>query len=84
MPGLNGTGPQGNGPIGGRRFRRCHMQNVPSQEPATAAQPDQEVNVAVISQDSPQKTLLYGRGRGGVPCGCGPGLRFSGARLLSE
>ena len=32
MPGLNGTGPQGNGPIGGRRFRRCRMQNVPSQE----------------------------------------------------
>ena len=68
MPGLNGTGPQGNGPNCGRRFGRCNI--------AVAAQPAQDEMETMVSQDSTQNIPVYGRGRGGVPCRCGRGFGF--------
>jgi len=66
MPGLNGTGPQGNGPTCGRGFGRCRMVPVPAHVPATATQPDQDQNGAAVSQGSAQNIPVYGRGRGGI------------------
>ncbi|MDO8874105.1 MAG: DUF5320 domain-containing protein [Methanoregula sp.] len=82
MPGLNGTGPEGNGSIIGRGFGRCRM--VPAQEPAVAAHSAQDENVPAISQGSAQNIPVYGRGRGGIPCGCGQGFGFGGGRRLQR
>lgn len=75
MPGLNGTGPQGNGPMSGRRFGRCRMANVP----AAPAQPALDENGRSMTQDSEQNIPVYGRGRGGI-CGCGRGFGFGSGR----
>ncbi|MEN6443783.1 MAG: DUF5320 domain-containing protein [Methanoregula sp.] len=80
MPGLNGTGPQGNGPMSGRGFGRCRMAPAPVQEPAIAGQPAQDENGPAISQGPMQNIPVYGRGRGGIPCGCGGGFGFGGQR----
>lgn len=82
MPGLNGLGPQGNGPIGSRRFGRCTIAPVLVQ--AVAAQPVQDEMETMVSQDSTQNIPVYGRGRGGVPCGCGRGFGFFGGRRLRK
>jgi len=84
MPGLNGMGPHGNGPIGGRRFGRCNTAHVPVQVPAVVAQPARDEMETMVSQDSTQDIPVYGRGRGGVPCGCRRGFGFRGSRRLQE
>ncbi|MBR1369343.1 hypothetical protein RJ53_07485 [Methanocalculus chunghsingensis] len=61
MPGLNGRGPLGMGPMTGRRMGRCVS---PSSDAQSAAQSEQ---------------IIYGLGRGGLPCGCGRG--FGGGRM---
>ncbi|MGA2914379.1 MAG: DUF5320 domain-containing protein [Methanoregula sp.] len=72
MPGLNGTGPVRTGPMSGSRgFGRCRMIVAPAQEPA-------------MPQGSAQNIPVYGRGRGGIPCGCGRGFGFSGGRRFRE
>jgi len=78
MPGLNGTGPVGNGPMSGRRFGRCRMANVP----AATAQPahDENGRAMTMTQASEQNNPVCGRGRGGIPCGCGRGFGFGGGR----
>ena len=80
MPGLNGTGPQGNGPMSGRGFGRCRMATAPAQVPAATAQPAHDENGLAMTQASEQNIPVYGRGRGGIPCGCGRGFGFGGGR----
>jgi len=80
MPGLNGTGPQGIGPMSGRGFGRCRMTPVPAQETAIPAQPAHDENGPSMSQGSLQNMPVYGRDRGGIPCGCGRGFGFGGGR----
>ena len=82
MPGLNGTGPQANGPMSGRGFGRCRTIVAPAQEPAVAVQQADEERGTAISQESAQNNPVFGRGRGGVPCGCGRGFGFGGGRRL--
>jgi len=82
MPGLDGTGPEGKGPIIGRRFGRSRMASVPALEPAIAAQPDHNEEGSAVPQGPIQNTPVYGRGRGGIPCGCGQGFGFRGGRRL--
>jgi hypothetical protein len=84
MPELNGMGPQGNDPMIGRGLGRCRMAPVPAQEPAAVAQPAHDNNGAARSQGSAQNIPVYGRGRGGIPCGCGRGYGFGGGRRLRE
>ena len=84
MPGLNGMGPQGNGPIGSRRFGRCRTASVPAQEPVVTEQSAHDEMETVVSLDSTQSIQIYGRGRGGVPCRCGRGFGFVGGRHLQE
>ncbi|NLB00810.1 MAG: DUF5320 domain-containing protein [Methanomicrobiales archaeon] len=66
MPGFDGTGPRGTGPMTGRRMGRCApspVEGTPTgEETAAPVQPPQG----------------YGLGRGGIPRGCGRG--FGGGR----
>ncbi len=83
MPGFNGTGPNGQGPMtgGGRGF--C-AQPQTGQAPQT---PDQQGNQADIPQaDIPAGPggVVYGLGRGGLPRGGGRGRCFGGGRGLGR
>ncbi|WAC05535.1 MAG: DUF5320 domain-containing protein [Methanoregula sp.] len=80
MPGFNGKGPQGTGPMSGRGFGRCRTMTAPEQEPAAPLQQAYEGNESAITQGSIQNIPVYGRGRGGVPCRCGRGFGFGGGR----
>ena len=82
MPGLNGMGPQGTGPISGRGFGRCRTVAAPAQEPAAPVQQANEGGEPAMTQDPVQNIPVYGRGRGGIPCGCGRGFGFGGGRHL--
>jgi hypothetical protein len=57
MPNLNGTGPQGEGPLTGRRRGRCRD----TEKSETQKNP------------SENKDVIYGLGRGGKPHGGGTG-----------
>jgi len=80
MPGLNGTGPRANGPMGGRGFGRCLRIVAPAQESAALVQQVNEESGTAISQESAQNNSVFGRGRGGFPRGCGRGFGFGGGR----
>ena len=82
MPGLNGTGPQANGPMSGRGCGRCRTVVAPAQESAAPQQIADEESGTAVSQESTQNNPVFGRGRGGVPCGCGRGFGFGGGRRL--
>lgn len=82
MPGLNGTGPRANGPMSGRGFGRCRTIGAPAQESAAPVQQADEESGTAMSQESAQNNPVFGRGRGGVPCGCGRGFGFGGGRRL--
>ena len=82
MPGLNGTGPQGNGLMSGRGLDRCSMAPVAAVEISSLEQPAHDENGVAMSQGPSQIIPVYGRGRGGVPCGCGRGFGFGGQRRL--
>ncbi|MDP3564934.1 MAG: DUF5320 domain-containing protein [Methanoregula sp.] len=82
MPGLNGTGPQRTGPMSGRGFGRCRTIVAPEQEYAAPVQQINEVSEPAMTRGSAQNIPVYGRGRGGIPCGCGHGFGFGGARRL--
>ncbi len=64
MPNLNGTGPQGQGPLTGRRSGRCR-----DTEKAEAQ-----------NKSSESKEVIYGLGRGGRPRGGGGFGKGRGAR----
>lgn len=80
MPGLNRTGPQGNGPMSGRGLGRCRMVPVPAQELKTTARLVYHENEAALVQGSVPDVPAYGRRRGGIPCGCDRGFGFGGGR----
>ncbi|MDV4342819.1 DUF5320 domain-containing protein [Methanoculleus sp. YWC-01] len=75
MPGFDGTGPQGMGPMTGRRMGRCVL---PPQPPAEGS-PAGETN-ETTQQPPVQQQPVYGLGRGGIPYGCGRGRGFGGGR----
>ncbi len=76
MPGFDGTGPLGGGPITGWRRGRCisggNPNPVPQQEPAkeSAAEAEQ----VPVQPAGGAGSLVYGLGRGGIPRGCGRGF----------
>mgnify|MGYP007088120631 CR=1 FL=1 len=80
MPGLNGTGPHGNGAMSGRRFGRCPVAPVPAQVPFATTQPAYDENGSTITQGSDQDIPVHDRGWGRISCGCGRGIRFGGCR----
>jgi hypothetical protein len=84
MPGLDGTGPHGRGLMTGRGFGRCRTIEAPAQESAAQVQQANERSEVETSKGSAQYNMVYGRGRGGVPCGCGRGRGFGGGRRLQE
>ncbi|NLZ30118.1 MAG: DUF5320 domain-containing protein [Methanomicrobiales archaeon] len=73
MPGFDGTGPQGMGPMTGRRMGRCVQPQQPPAEGSPAG------DASEITPGTPiQQPQVYGLGRGGAPWGCGRG--FGGGR----
>jgi hypothetical protein len=84
MPGFNGTGPQGNGPMSGREFGRCRTIDAPAQESAIPVQKANERSGPAISQGPAQNIPVYGRRRMGISCGCGRGYGFGGGIRLRE
>ncbi|QYZ78420.1 hypothetical protein E2N92_02725 [Methanofollis formosanus] len=70
MPGMDGTGPQGRGPLTGWGRGRCRPV-----APAPIAETDEKAAPA-----PPQQGVVYGLGRGGLPRGCGRGRGFGGGR----
>ncbi|MFY9133087.1 MAG: DUF5320 domain-containing protein [Candidatus Methanoculleus thermohydrogenotrophicum] len=77
MPGFDGTGPRGMGPMTGRRMGRCVQPPVaqPPAESSPAGETSETTPEAPVQQ--PQ---VYGLGRGGIPRGCGRGRGFGGGR----
>lgn len=83
MPGFNGTGPRGDGPMSGRGFGRCRTVDAePAQESAVPVLKANAGSEPAISQGSAQNVPVYGHGRGGIPCGCGRGYGFGGGRCI--
>ena len=80
MPGLHGTGPHGRGLMTGRGFGRCRTIDVPAQVSAVSVQKANEGSEPAIVQGSVQNIPVYGRGQGGIACGCGRGNCFGGGR----
>ncbi|TAJ44111.1 hypothetical protein CUJ86_08750 [Methanofollis fontis] len=72
MPGFDGTGPRGMGPMTGRGLGRCRPA---APVVSTAAQTPQETTGTAVP---PPQNMMYGVGRGGIPWGCGCG--FCGGR----
>ncbi len=69
MPNLNGTGPQGQGPMTGGRRGRC--RNLQSQ------------NIQTAKQTEETKEVL-GVGRGGRPRGGGQGNSYGGNKRKGQ
>jgi len=82
MPGFDGTGPQGRGPMTGRVFGRCRTGYQTGQPPTVIL----GENPALLSGETAQatqpsvegQTPVFGVGRGGVPCGGGRGSAYGG------
>jgi hypothetical protein len=87
MPGFNGTGPAGEGPMTGRGFGRCRFgpvrrESVTPPEQTQEAGAPQEVQLAQQPQETVPPVPVYGVGRGGIPWGCGRGRNFGGGRRV--
>ena len=71
MPGLNGKGPQNEGPMSGRGLGNCRPAN------SDETQNDQlrKVDPDNLEPTAPQsgEQVVYGRGQGGLPRGGGGG-----------
>lgn len=82
MPGCNGTGPQGKGPMTGRAFGKCRPMYRAEQQPAVFSGKNMLPVPTENVQESPPsvqgQTPVYGVGRGGIPCGGGRGFAFGG------
>jgi len=85
MPGLNGTGPLGEGPGTGRGFGRCRCapprNNAlipPVREPEDAAYESEQPGVSP-DRNSPGSPVM-GAGQGGIPFGGGRGNAWGGGR----
>ncbi len=75
MPGLNGKGPQNEGPMTGRGLGRCRpadnrASNSNLNDQLRKINPDELKAGAGINVDP----VVYGRGQGGLPRGGGQGL----------
>jgi hypothetical protein len=76
MPGFDGTGPMGRGPMTGWRMGYCVPgQAAPAPEGASVQTPVREPVPPM-----PERGIIYGVGRGGLPRGCGRGRCFGGGR----
>jgi hypothetical protein len=62
MPGIDQSGPMGQGPMTGRRMGRCTNFGANLKKKATAPDENAEENLPI---DFPGRGLGYGRGRGG-------------------
>ncbi len=82
MPGFDGTGPLGRGPMTGRRFGKSTLaQPEKQQDPSSGEnQPITTGNFPVYQQQGQGQTPVYGVGRGGIPCGGGRGFGGRGGR----
>lgn len=82
MPGFNGTGPQGRGPMTGRGFGNCRMAYQPAQQQVTPSGENQTTvtneNVPVYQPPVQGQGQVYGIGRGGIPYGGGRGFACGG------
>lgn len=82
MPGFDGTGPQGRGPMTGRASGKCRPLYREKQQPAVfSGENPSPVLTENIPESQPPvqgQTPVYGVGRGGIPCGCGRGISFGG------
>ena len=67
MPGFNGTGPSGTGPMTGWGRGRC--------VPLNPVNDGNENKTMTEENTAGTPAVHYGLGRGGVPCGCGMGFR---------
>ncbi|MBN1166143.1 MAG: DUF5320 domain-containing protein [Methanospirillaceae archaeon] len=83
MPGYNGTGPLGRGPMTGRGLGYCQTgyfrggQRAPvtgNETIGTADEPAQMREQPVMPQYPGNFSPVYGLGRGGMPRGCGRGF----------
>ncbi|WP_082122644.1 DUF5320 domain-containing protein [Methanoculleus sediminis] len=74
MPGFDGMGPRGMGPMTGRRMGRCVLPPQPQAEGSPAGETNE------TTQEAPAEQPVYGLGRGGIPYGCGRGRGFGGGR----
>jgi len=74
MPGLNGTGPLGKGPMTGRGFGQYRIAPMTAERMTPPAEEGSSEQSAGIVPQVP----VYGRGRGGGPRGCGWGRGFCG------
>ncbi|PWR73633.1 DUF5320 domain-containing protein [Methanospirillum stamsii] len=82
MPGFDGTGPQGRGPMTGRGFGNCRPAYQQARVPATPSGENQNVmtneNAPVYQSPAQGQAPVYGLGRGGIPCGGGRGFGNGG------
>ena len=80
MPGFDGTGPQGRGPMTGRAFGKCRPVYQAERQPVVfsgeSPLPVQSENVPVSIPPVQGQTPVYGVGRGGIPCGGGRGFAY--------
>jgi hypothetical protein len=67
MPGFDKTGPEGQGPLTGRRKGKCNDADV-------------ENNLTTEEPKDKSGEIVYGVGRGGKPYGGGRGKCFGGGR----
>jgi len=84
MPGFNGTGPLGQGPMTGRGFGHCQQAYRPAQQPGadiTGVEGSETSEKTLVNQPSVLgQSLVFGTGRGMRPWGCGRGLAFGGCK----
>ena len=80
MPGIDGTGPEGKGPMTGRGFGRCRCGPAfhGAVTPPEQAQETGEGKEPQAGQPcgTGSRTPGYGAGRGSSPGGCGRGRCF--------
>jgi hypothetical protein len=74
MPGFDGTGPLGRGPITGWRRGRCIGGSYPVSQQESAKESGAEADQITVQPAGGQVPVMYGLGRGGIPRGCGRGF----------
>ncbi|MBN2810008.1 MAG: DUF5320 domain-containing protein [Deltaproteobacteria bacterium] len=72
MPGLNGRGPQNQGPLTGRGLGNCRpAKNAENLNDQLRKVDPENLESSAVQADA---AVVYGRGRGGQPRGGGQGL----------
>lgn len=82
MPGFDRTGPRGRGPMTGGGFGYCRTAVPANRSPDESKEgtddKDSVQNTGTYPKTRPEDDQVYGRGRGGIPCGGGFG--YGGGR----